>query len=82
MKPELSRPQKLIAFSSRYVIDMSETGYRFGCPTSAVAFVKRVAANGLQIQSASGGRHDELWQAVTPGKPELTIQAKGSELTF
>ena len=48
-----------------------------GCQTSAVVDVKRAAASGLPIQSDSGGMHDRFRQAIAPGKPELTIQAKG-----
>lgn len=52
-----------------------------GCLTAAVVYVKRVAVSWPQNRSASGDRHDGLRQAIAPGKPELTIQAKGTDLT-
>jgi hypothetical protein len=50
-------------------------------PDLVVVDVKRAAAAGLQIQLASGGMHGRHRQAIAPGKPELTIQAKGLGLT-
>lgn len=52
-----------------------------GFPTIAVVYVERVAVSGLQFQFANGDTHGGHQQAIAPGKPEFTIQAKGAGLT-
>jgi hypothetical protein len=66
----LHQDEKL-AISDLYGMERREIG--FGCPISAVVSVKRAAASFLQIQAASGGKQDKLRQALTLGKPRLTL---------